>query len=322
MKFRIIVYGIWLILVGTVSGCAALQPLSNYARTGDTVAVALSQTEPNVTIRTEQTTATLTDAANVNRPVRVRHVFRVYSDPTSAYSRRSVMKSGWDSSNVPMETYSNPYQGQWVAIVDLVDPTTGAAPAFATGTAKLVVNWPSGASNQNDLEILPGTGQSNPLHGNYFFYNYDPIGTLEQMPQVQVTFSGTASAPLGGASLTFTYNTANFGGSHTAPWVTIISPDPNIQLYSSRRDLGNGNTELKATVLNPYGFKTDNDFYSGIAEQMSLRRDLRLTVAWDKSLNNITDANWQGSLQLTGYQLFDLNGSAVSGFTPVLTKLR
>lgn len=320
MKSRIIVNTIWLILAGVMSGCAALQPLSNYARTGDTVGVALSQTEPGVMIRREQATATLTDAASVNHAVRVRHVFRVYSDPTSAYSRRSVMKSGWDSA--PVETNSNPYQGQWVAIVDLVNPATGTAPALATGPAKLVVNWPLGASNQNSLEILPGTGQSNPLHGSYLFSNYAAVGTLEQMPQVQITFNGTASTPLGGASLTFTYNTASFGGSHTAPWVVTTSPDPNLELFSSRRDLGNGNTELKATILNPYGFKADDDGYTGIAEQMSLRRDLRVTVAWDKSLTNITDANWQGVMQLTGYQLFDLNGTAISGLSPVLTKLR
>jgi hypothetical protein len=153
-------------------------------------------------------------------------------------------------------------------------------------------------------------------------YGYSAIETLQPMPQVQVTFSGTLAAPVGGASLTFTYATASFGGAHTAPWVVVMSPDPNIQLHSSRRDLGNGNTELKATVLNPYGFKTDNDLYTGIADQMSLRRDLRVTVAWDKSLTNITDSNWQSALQLTGYQMFDLNGTAISSLTPVLTKLR
>jgi hypothetical protein len=115
-----------LLLTAVVSGCAALQPVSNYARTGDTVAVALSASEPAVTIRREQATAIVTDAASVNQAVKVRNVFRVYSDPSSAYSRRSVMKSGWPSGNEPMEAQSQPYQGQWVAIVDLVDPTTQA----------------------------------------------------------------------------------------------------------------------------------------------------------------------------------------------------
>ena len=75
-----------------VFGCASQQPLSHYARSGDTVAVSLGGTDSNAlasVLKKENITVTLTDAANSVHPLKVRNVFRVYSDRTSRYDYRS-----------------------------------------------------------------------------------------------------------------------------------------------------------------------------------------------------------------------------------------
>jgi hypothetical protein len=308
------------LLVLTAS-CSSIQPLPNFARTGDTVSVAVRQTEQSGKfIKKEQATVTITDAAQVAYTVRLRHLFRVYSDPASAYSIRSLRKSGW-TDYAPFEVYSNPYQGQWVAVVDLVDPVSGAAPPLAVGSAQLTFSSPV-ANMTSKLEVIPGTGTANPLHGTYSMSDYSPMETLEPMPHVQLSLSGTPASSLGGGSFTFRYVTADFGAAHTAPWVVTTSPDPNIQLISRKQDVGDGTGTIYVTVLNPHGFKPDNDTGTGLTEQMSLLRDLRFAVAWDKSLTNITDANWQGSLQLLSSEIFDLDGNPVVGLTTNVQKVR
>lgn len=127
---------------------------------------------------------------------------------------------------------------------------------------------------------------------------------------------------LGGGSFTFQYTTADFGAAYTSPWVITTSPDPNIQLISRQQDTGNGISTISVTVLNPYGFKQNNDTSTGLADRMSLLRDLKFAIAWDKSLTNITDVNWQGSLQLLSSEIFDLDGNPVAGLTTNVQKVR
>lgn len=310
-------------LVLLMAGCSSIQPLPNFARTGDTVSIAVRQTEQNGKfIKKEQAAVAITDSAQASYPVRLRHLFRVYSDPASAYSVRSVRKAGWPMGTEPLEIYSNPYQGQWIAVVDLVDPISGAAPPLAAGAAKLVFSSPTTSNVSSSLEILSGTGSPNPLHASYALPMYSPMETLEPMPHVQVSLSGTPTGVLGGGSFTFQYTTADFGAAYASPWVVTTSPDPNIQLISRQQDVGNGISAIFVTVLNPHGFKPNNDTYTGLADHMSLLRDLKFAITWDKSLTNITDANWQGSLQLLNSEIFDLDGNPVAGLTTNVQKVR
>lgn len=310
-------------LVLLMAGCSSIQPLPNFARTGDTVSIAVRQTEQDGKfIKKEQATVTITDASQASYPVRLRYLFRVYSDPTSAYSVRSARKAGWPLGSEPLEIYSSPYLGQWIAVVDLADPITGIAPSLATGAANLVFSSPTTGASSSRLEILPGTGSPNPLHGNWGLSMYAPMETLEPMPQVQVSLSGVPASALGGGVFVFHYATADYGAAYTSPWVVTTSPDPNIQLISRKQDTGDGNGTIHVTVLNPHGFKSDNDAYTGLADQMSILRDLRFAIAWDKTLTNITDANWRSSLQLLSSEIFDLDGNPVAGLTTNVQKVR
>lgn len=319
MKLRILTTVVSLLVVG----CSSIQPLPNFARTGDTVSIAVRQTEQGGRfIKKEQATVTITDAAQASYPVSLRHLFRVYSDPTSAYSIRSLRRTGWEGGYAPLEAYSNPYQGQWIAVVDLVDPVSGAAPSLVAGSAQLTFSSPTTGAVTSTLEVITGTGVANPLHGTFLVPDYSPVETLEPMPHVQLSLSGTPTSSLGGGSFTFRYVTADFGSTNTAPWVVTTSPDPNIQLISRTQDTGDGSSTIYVTVMNPHGFKPDNNITTGLAERMSLLRDLRFAIAWDKSLTNITDANWQNSLQLVGWEIFDLDGNPVVGLTADVQKVR
>lgn len=305
-----------------LSACSAIQPLGNYARTGDTVSIAVYPTDGLGVIKKEQASVSLTDAAQVVHPVTLRNVFRVYSDPSSRYSLRAAKTTAGWSSAAPIESYANAYQGQWLAIVDLVNPATGVADPLATGPATLVFTTPNSPSPATStLEILPGLGKRNRLDGNYNYGSYAPVSTLEPTPQVSVDFTAIPTAPLGGGTFVVNYDTATFGASNTSPWAVVTSPDPNIQLIANTVPLANGTTDLRVSVLNPHGFQTD-DANTGLVNQMSKRSHLAFTIIWDPSLTTVTDANWPTVLRLTRGYYFDLNGTPVPSLTPTLTKVR
>ncbi len=291
--------------------CAG-QPVSHYARTGDSVVVAIYPSEPNLFVKKEDATVTIVDANQNSYAVRLKRLFRVYSDPTSSYSFRSAKGFGWPAPQ-PMEASTDPYQGQWVAVVDLVDPVADTAPPLSPGPAALQFSSPTTGDLSIGIEILSGQGQPR---------SSDLVETLEPMPHVQVTVAGTSPVPIGAGDLTFSYVTADFGNGNTVPRVVATSPDRNVQLISKQKDLGNGTTQINVLIINPHGFKTTNTVGADVAAGMSLLRDLRFSIVWDKSLTNIDDANWQNSLRLVSGQYYDLDGNLVAGLTPVLTKVR
>ncbi len=192
----------WLIL--TLGGCAVIQPLPNAARTGDTLVVGIGATEADVVLRADSAHVAVTDAAGSSATVRLRRLFRLYPDPTSAYAVRAGGR--WSGSSPPLESYAGPYQGQWIAVVDLVDPATGTAPALAPGAATL--QFASGALNRTvRFEILSGMGTPNPLDGEYHLVGYSAVATLEPMPQVVARVQGIPSTTVGGVAFAFQYTT-------------------------------------------------------------------------------------------------------------------
>jgi hypothetical protein len=306
-----------------VIGCASMQPLSNYARTGDTVAISLGGTDSNALVpvlKKENIAIIITDAANNVYPIKIRNVFRIYSDPTSIYS--------YSRGSVP------PHMGQWMAIIDLVDPNSGQPPALAIGPATLSVSspqiqnyvdypgggFPSGSGNLGaiPIQILAGTGSANPM--NYESYvNVTPLDDLEPLPQVEISVAGTPSTLIGGGTFTFRYVTVDFN-QNGRPQVTTTTPDPNVQLASNYVGQADGTTQLTVLITNPHGFNIDNR-QTGLDVGRSLLRSLRFNIIWN-NYTAITDSNWQQSLQLVSGQYFDLNGNVMSGISPVVTKVR
>lgn len=324
------------ILALLISGCSSMQPLPNYARTGDTILVSLGGTDTNAKVPVlwkENMTATVTDAANSAYPVKVRNLFRVYSDPTSKYSYSSSQGSydweSWVSANM----------GVWLAVIDLSDPATGQYPPLATGSGKISISspelepwidysgfgwsWTNGNLGVIPIEILPGTGKPNPL--NYMGpVSHYPLDSLEPAPQVEVRANVPAEfgTVIGGATFVFRYVTADFGTTaERRPRVTTTAGDQNVQLASRHADQGDGTTLLTVLLGNPHGFNPDNSG-TGLAQGRSLLRSLRFDIMWRETDKIINDVNWQNSIQLVSAQFVDLDGNPLPGVMPMMAKVR
>lgn len=329
-------------LLGLIVGCSSQQPLSNYARTGDTVAVAIAGTEQSNALveilKKEEIAVTLTDSAGAVHPVKLRNLFRVYGDYSSGYMHRTHLQNGgpWYDSFVPV------YMGQWMAVVDLVNPSTDAAPTLAVGAATLNFaaptqlnptadypgygwTWTNGNLSAVPIEILPGTGAPNPLNHQQPV-NFSPIGALEPLTQILVEPSGTSTGLIGGGSFTFVYTPEDFG----APLKAVpAGHDPNVQLSSSYTDLGNGTRMLKVIIMNPSGFLSNNNLRGSTAyvdthSRKSPLKSLRFNLVWDgiTQTTNVTDANWQNAIQLVPEQsgYIDIDGNPMPQLTPVMAK--
>lgn len=335
MNSLIRVFMFVVVACGILGGCASMQPLSSYARSGDTVMIALGGTESNALVpvlRKENLSVSITDSLGNTYPVKVRYLYKVYSDQASAYSYRASQAD--NSGN--WEGFVDPYQGQWLAILDLVDPVSGAPLILAEGSATLSVSspeidnayyytafgsqfpWSNGDLSSIPIEILPGAGQSNPL--NYQTpITYDPMKILEPIPEVRVSLQGTPPSALGGGEFVFTYADGDFT---RAPRVIPSTPDPHVQIAFSRNDLGNGTVVLRVLVMNPNGFQTGNQRTNGLMNGKSQLRSLDFGIVWDPENTGITDANWQNSLQLQSAKYIDLAGDEVIGLTAGLEKVR
>lgn len=321
------------LVLAFTTGCSSRQPVSSYARTGDTVMLSLGGTDSNALVsvlKKQNIVVTITDAASVTHTAKLRSVFRVYSDPTSGYDFRAP------TSDLNYDSFVTPHQGLWLAVVDLVDPASGAALPLAVGAASISVSsadlnpwvdytgwgwaWTNGNLASIPIEILAGTGSRNPMN-ELTPLSTAPLDSLTAGPQVEVTVSGTPSQPVGGGSFVFRVVNADFGTASKRPRAVATSPDRNVQLAWRRIDQGDGTSLLKVIITNPHGFNTDNS-KTGLPDGRSLLRSLRFSIVWDGKYNAtpISDVNWQNSLQLVSAEYIDINGNAMPELSASLAK--
>ena len=299
-----------------LGGCAGMQTLPNAARAGDTISLALGGTNGNQTLKAANVHMQITDSSGATYPLTLRDFFRVYMDPTSDYAMRADTGTYW-SGAAPLEVYGPVHKTQWMGVVDLTDASGNPLP-LQTGTATINYNLtPSGQFYNVKIDILAGTGTPSPLKDQSSPTSYEPLDTLAPDPQVAVTPTGTPSATVGGGLFTFNYTTAAFGSVATQP--RAVSLIPGTDVVYSRQDAGNGQTLLTVLVTNPHGFilsPTQADYILG-ADSLP---DMAFAVVWDKSLTNITDANWNTYLTLQGSQYVGLDGTPITGLTTNVTK--
>lgn len=318
-------------LVLIASGCTGFQPLSSYARTGDTVALALGGTDESnaqvSVLKKDNITVEITDSLNNTYPVKLRYLFRTYADYTSTYNYHL------HASASDFVEYSRVMSGQWVAIIDLVDPVTETNLPLSEGAATIHVTspdlvdfaqsnsmslsdpeWTNGNLQQISIEILPGSGSSNAL--NYLStIGYDPMTKLEPLHQIEVAPVNGSSGPypglIGGAEFVFTVNHPNFNnGIKVVPAVH----DPGVQL-SFKQTLVDANTSsLKVIVMNPIGFKPVNnrDFFPDffLKDGASIFRSLGFNLVWKNGI--VDDSNWTNSIQLVSNKYIDISGSDIA----------
>ncbi len=328
MKTGIKITVLLLAAIGLGTGCTGMQALSSYARTGDTVTIALGGSTTVAlapVIKKEDVTASITDSAGMTYPVKVRYVFKTYSDPASRYAYRNFH----DISNIGTENKA--YQGEWMAVIDLVDPQTGTPPPLAEGMASLAIaspalktyyfsgiTWSNGNLSAIPVEILAGTGHANPL--NYMdSIGMDPMPLLEPLPEVEVSPKGTPSLEVGGGEFVLSYVNADF---QVQPKVIPTTPDTNVQILSNVIDQGNGTSLLKVLVMNQHGFRVNDDRDDSLNRGKSQFQSLAFGVIWDPRYSKVVDASWQNSLQFVSGEYFDVKGKPMSELTAQVAKIR
>ncbi len=314
-----------------MTGCTGTQSISNYARSGDTVILALGGTHATAQVpilTMANTSVDITDAGGNIYPVKLRHLFRLYADPTSRYSFRSV------ASIFTWDTYVAPHQGMWVAVIDLADPATGDPLPLQVGNASLSVSSPGELIptllnsvtffNDGDLrnvgiEILPGTGAPHMMN-TAWTGSPQPLQSLQPSPQIAVTASGTPTTRVGGGSFTFSYVNAVFP-PQVRPLVVTTAADPNVQLASHYLDQGDGTTQLNVIIRNPHGFNTSNS-KSGLATGNSMLRSLRFNIIWFDRNTSMKEDNWQDYLQLVSAEYIDTEANPMPELVAEVTRLK
>ncbi len=172
-----------LICMFALGGCQSDVTLSKAARRGDTLVVSLGNADPNgeysnlnsELIREPDVTAEVLDSGWATHPVKVRHVFRVYGDPTAVDAKARG-------------------RGQWMAVVDLVNPTGSGKPNLAIGEAALILKSP--AFNEPQVvhtEIIAGDGSPHPFisQNEPVELGWDKLALVRPAKQALVSINGT-----------------------------------------------------------------------------------------------------------------------------------
>ena len=185
-----------LFFVAVMAGCAAVQPLPQAARAGDTVTLYVGTGDGLDASDVTVSYVPDSDPANpVDMTANVRSVFKLYPDRTSRL---------WLQEVGVLEPRVN--HGAWmnVLVVDLPASLPVGTGAVRVTTAPGVV-FPNNAKPVDDigigLEILPGQGSRNPFaYVRYTWSRAEPLGlkTLEPQPQVLVSIPSNGDYADGG----------------------------------------------------------------------------------------------------------------------------
>lgn len=186
-----------LLLVIFLGGCQSDMTLSRAVRTGDTLVVSLGDADPDgkdsnvksTLIRTADVTAEMIDNGYFTHPVKVRHVFRVYGDPTAVSQKARG-------------------QAQWMAVVDLVNPVSENAPILALGNGIIRLNSDKFHESQTvKTTILATTGTRHPFisKNEPADLGLDKLEFVKPAKQALVRVSGTLAqgVKLAGAEYRF-----------------------------------------------------------------------------------------------------------------------
>tara|TARA_R110002049_G_scaffold124997_11_gene280553 strand:+ start:1434 stop:2474 length:1041 start_codon:yes stop_codon:yes gene_type:complete len=193
----------------TLAGCQSDVTLSKAVRKGDTLLVSLGNADPNgeysninnTLIRESDVSASIFDSGWVTHPVKVRQVFRVFGDPTAVNARARG-------------------KAQWMAVIDLVNPTGSGKPNLALGAAALILRSPAFKEQQVvQTEIISGVGtpQDFVTQNDPGDLGIDKLQFVKPAKQALVSVSGTLpqDTRLAGAEYRF-----NIPDIHAVDWLS------------------------------------------------------------------------------------------------------
>lgn len=304
------------LFIGFFTGCTSMHPMPNYARPGDSITLSIggSNSVPSGMLRKENITVQITDSSGQVHNAKLRNLFRVFSDPTSRYATRNRMKYGVEGSSGLM-------QGQWMALIDLIDPSTSINLPLSVGAATLniiapeyeppVGTWGHGDLSSIPIEIIEGQGSPNTLNRD-IGPTFDMVNALEPEPQVLVRLDSASAngASIAGVEYVFSFVVENFNTAYYIPDAILMTPNQDVQIIKSKIPGYNGTINLKVIVL--------GDFSDALKY-----KEMDISLVWiNNSTVNVSDENWMDSIQLVSSKYIDSEGNVLPQLLPVLTKIR
>ena len=287
-----------------LAGCNGKEPLSNYARPGDTIAIAATGTRDfnsgkPVYLRKEDLTLQINCNGNIYTP-KIRHVLRVYGDTSSSL----IMEN----------SFSHILGGQWSVVIDLVDELDNPL-TMTPCTAEVNLQYPGLTFASQQLEILSGIGASNDFPAELFS---NQLHNLEPQPHLLIStienpFITPPTTSLAAAEFIIEYKDSDFIG--TKPTAVKITQHSNIQMLSSVTDAtASGYKQLKILITNPYGFVQNPPVTD--RQKTASYNELPFIVAWNNfSTETINDTNWQNSIHLVSATFYDVNINEITTLT-------
>ena len=276
----------------TLEGCVGLRTFHEYARAGDTVALAAGRmkdfTRDNITVTITPSSGSPIVYAP-NDPA-VRAVVNLYPDPVS--SMLVSMETGIDFT--PNAQYYGNFvlantEGEkdwWETTVFIDLPTT-----LPLGQTEIEITNPAGEYANSYLDIVSGVGTPNTFTTKWQSLNPDHLHSMERVAHFTVNFD----VPRGSTNIPFAIQME-------------LSHDPDVDHGGSGR----------AYVINPRG-DLKNVTWSDTGSS------LRVIIAPDRAqaLSNIHDykfyvAGGITNLAVQSIKAVDINGNDVSGVTATI----
>lgn len=267
-----------------LGGCVGVRTFHEYARAGDTVALAAGWMQH---FSRDNITVTITPSVGTpvvygpNNPA-VRAVVNLYPDPVSSIVVST--ETGQDltpyaqtyGSLIP-STYSNGEKDWWQTTVFIDLPQT-----LPTGTATIAITSPLGESASSTVDIVPGTGSPNSFLTAVGPLNQDQMTALERVAHYTISFTGS-----------------------TVPYAIQVD-------FAHGPDVDHGGAG-RAYVINPRG-DLENVTWSDTGTSL---RAIVMPAA-GQALNSIAYykfyvAGGVTSLSVTSIKAVDINGNTVGG---------
>lgn len=285
-----------------LSGCVTVQPFPQSARAGDTITLAVGSPDD---LKQANTTVTFVpDSApgtSINLTPNVTSIFKVYPDKTS---------SAWLVQAATIDSSAG--HGSWLSVIALNLPSTmpvGPGKVYVSATGS---RYPNGAHSIDgvaiNLEILPGTGNANPLQYLPYSWSTEPLGgdlsLLKAGPQVLVRMYRAPGVGFG----TSTYYGAMEIRVHVQMQDASAMPladDDNIAVVFDDQQ-----QHLRSRALSTWSRSGDDFLITFVSPPGSLQPyEARFSILPRPG----TGVQLVGTPVLTSVKYFDIDGNPVSG---------
>lgn len=277
---------LFIVTIGFLSGCMGARTFHEYARAGDTVAVAAGWKQK---FSRDSITVTITPSSGVpvvyapNNPA-VRAVVNMYPDPVSSLVVST--ESGQDLTPYA-QTYGSMVTGNltkgekdwWQTTVFINLPST-----LPLGTATIDISNPSGETVSSTVDIVAGTGSPNSFYTSLGPLNVNQLASMERVAHYTISFAGNSIPYAIQLDLSHSPD-VDRGGTGRA---YVINPRGDLKNVTWS-DTG---TSLRAIIMPAKG------------QALSTIKDYKFYVA-----GGIT------GLQVVNVKAFDINGNPVAGVT-------